>query len=86
MLTLNYVLKVARLLDQTGEPRPGFLHDEKANLRGQDAGRANDYADSVEADARDQGGARTGTNVVLEYEEDPLTGDVRIVQRRLDAS
>lgn len=81
MLPLKYVLKVARLMDQTGEPRPGFLHDERDNLIGENP--------AVEGSALRDGGAghsgQQGTDDLVEvslgYEVDSRTGDLRIVQK-----
>lgn len=85
MLTRKYVRKVARLLDQTGEPRPGFLRDEKANLEG--------LGSAVESPALQHGNARStkktagkkktkAIRIKLDYEEDSECGDLRIVKRK----
>jgi hypothetical protein len=80
MLTLNDILKVSRLLDQTGEPRPGFLHDEADNLEGQGTeiqpGALPSPSPSNSGHVED-----IVVSVVLDYESDPKTGDIRIVQR-----
>ena len=82
MLPLKYVLKVARLMDQTGEPRPGFLHDERDNLQGE--------SPAVEGSALHEHGRgrrnrkikdEISVDVSLAYEVDSRTGDLRIVQK-----
>ena len=82
MLPLKYVLKVARLMDQAGEPRPGFLHDERDNLEGE--------SPTVEGSALQEHGRghrnrktkdEISVDVSLAYEVDSRTGDLRIVQK-----
>lgn len=75
MLTVKYVLKVGKLLDQTGEPRPGFLHDDKNNFEG----AATNQGALIASFAEDV--QPLSVNVNLEYAEDSETGDVRIVQK-----
>jgi hypothetical protein len=82
MLPLDYILKVGRLLDQTGESRPGFLHDEKANLEGNGSGA--ESCPLVVCEGRPAGAQKERektVTVLLEYSEDSTTGDVRIVQK-----
>lgn len=81
MLSLKHILKVGRLLDETGEPRPGFLHDETDNLEGQ--GSAVELGPIIPPAPlqREFTGEVKSVRVSLDYEEDPETGDVRIVQR-----
>ncbi len=82
MLTREYILKVARLLDQTGEPRPGFLHDEKPNLEGQgSAVESPALEERSAAKTKKRGKKGIRIKLTLDYEEDPKSGDVRIVQR-----
>lgn len=79
MLTAKYISKVARLLDQTGEPRPGFLHDGTANLSGESA-----ISESVLAPKRKRAKQKKRSksiSITLVYEEDPRTGEPRLVQK-----
>ncbi len=81
MLSLKHILKVGRLFDQTGEPRPGFLHDEVDNLEGQGIAVQPGALTSAEK-GRLVGTSETkSVRVSLDYVEDLKTGDVRIVQR-----
>lgn len=82
MLPLEDILKVAKLLDQTGESRPGFLHDEKANLEGNGSGAESCMLSVGEGHtAAAHKRCEKAITVTLEYSEDPTTGDVRIVQK-----
>jgi len=82
MLSLKHILKVGRLLEQSGEPRPGFLHDEVDNFEGQGTSVQPGALTSTTkvACGREQGQMKSLT-VSLDYEIDRKTGDVRIVQR-----
>jgi len=80
MLTLNYILKMARLNDQMGELRPGFLLDGKSGLRGP--------WDTQEPSVKHmrsggRGKASMGGKYRLVNKLDPKTGDVRIVQEKV---
>ena len=78
MLSLPFILEVARLLDQTGEPRPGFLHDEKANLEGQLA------PSELGVCSMSRLVSLRPTNVIrvaFEYVVDPKTGGLRIQRK-----
>ncbi len=77
MLTKEYVLKVARLLDQTGEPRPGY-DDENANLKGQSP---YPYTDAKYRNSKTASKSKHLLKLKLEYEDDKITGDVRLVKR-----
>lgn len=82
MLTLSYVFKNARLLEQTGEPRPGFLVDGTAELKGQQATvelRALSDASNAAA-SNDQSDLRV--RVRFEYAEDQATGKICLIQKR----
>lgn len=81
MLTLKHILKVGRLLDETGEPRPGFLHDEADNLEGQGSAVEPGALTSPTSVRSEFTGEVKSVEVSLDYEEDPKTGDIRIVQR-----
>jgi hypothetical protein len=82
MLSLNDILRVGRLLDQTGEPRPGFLHDETDNLEGQGTSfELGAIPSRAAVPGCNSKAAEKSVHVTLDYEEDPNTGDFRIVQR-----
>ena len=74
MNTLENILKIARLLDQTGESRPNYLHDEKPSLGGQHPKSSRSVLS-----AKGKGG-RGKRRIRLRYETDAATGDVRLVQ------
>lgn len=78
MLTRKFILKVTRLLDQTGEPRPGFLHDGSSNLGGQ--GTSPELHTVKKARKEKSGGGRCVT-VRLSYETDSVTDEPRLVQK-----
>jgi hypothetical protein len=80
MLSIEDILKVGRLFDQTGEPRPGFLHDETDNFEGQSTAIQPAALNAARKTSPRLGPTRS-VNVLLEYEEDAKTGDVRIVQK-----
>ena len=83
MLTLEYVLKIARLLDQTGEPRPGYLHDEQSNLEGYGIS-SEDLTDlsAADGDSSEEGdNGDDSISVSLDYEVDPKSGYLRIIQK-----
>jgi hypothetical protein len=79
MLTRKYILQVARLLDQTGEPRPGY-QDEMANFKGHDPFVDFSFNNAVPKENNAEESAIL--SLALDYEEDPRTGDVRIVRRQ----
>lgn len=80
MLTLEDVLKVARLIDQCGEPTPGFLVDGTANLEAHCS--LGDHSVLAESPALGTPASTTGTvRLRLEYEADDITGDVRIARK-----
>ena len=83
MLTVKQILKIGRLLDQTGEPRPGFLHDDTDNFEGQ--GSALEHGAipncaSVPLQAANSGSEKS-VKITLEYQLDETTGDVRLIAR-----
>lgn len=77
MLTRKYILRVARLLDQTGEPRPGY-DEEIANLKGSNP--LLDFSNCNINGTKAQGA--TMVNICLSYDLDPESGDVRIVKQQ----
>lgn len=79
MLTARYVLGIGKMLDQTGEPRPGFLHAGKDNLEGANVGSGKSVVAGKKPRKKSQ--KKSAVKLRLEYEEDPVTGDLRIVQR-----
>ena len=82
MLTLEYILKVARLLDQTGEPRAGFLLDEASNIEGYHSqGDAGVLTVPNEAERISAIGDEDVIALDLAYEVDEQTGDLRLVQK-----
>ena len=78
MLTADYIFKVARLDDQTGEPAAGFLHDGDTNLDAQAA--------PVESAALPENGVvrpdvEPGYCLRLVREIDAITGEPRLTQQ-----
>lgn len=85
MLTKDEILKAARLMNQVGELRPGFLNDGAANIGGPDASHNSNSA-LRQSRATNRSRIRsTGkrVKVCLAFQEDPETGEIRIVQKRL---
>ncbi len=80
MLTLAYIMKVARLLDQTGEPRPGYLHDDKSNLAGQTV-PIRDGILARKRSSRSKHARVKTTKIALEYDLDGKTGDLRLARK-----
>lgn len=83
MLTLEQILKAARLMSQVGEPRPGYLRDEDSCLTGPTPTERVSTADqSSHEHARTPKAERDQkTEIFVEYEKDPDTGEVFVVQR-----
>ncbi len=80
MLTRKQIRKVARLMDQVGELRPGFLHDADASLDG--ASSACHAA--MPSRRRPRGKTAPSSKVVrvrAEFETDKDTGEVQVVQK-----
>lgn len=69
MLTKEQIVQVSRLLDQTGEPRPGFDR-ESDGFKGQhsEKTRISSYSKKM-------------VEIRLDYEKDPVSGDLRIVKK-----
>jgi outer membrane protein assembly factor BamD (BamD/ComL family) len=80
MLTRKQILKVTRLLDQTGEARSGFLHDGQANLRGQNTSTARSAFPGVRPRHK-KTPAEKRVVVRLSYQSDPKTGEPRLTAR-----
>ena len=72
MLTLQEILKAGRMLEQTGEPRPGYLHDGADNFEGQGVVAQG----AMVSKDNDQ-----TVSITLDYEVDEENGDLRIVQK-----
>lgn len=72
MLTEDYIEKVVTLMDQTGEPRPGYLHDEQDNFEGAIA------SSCISARENGSGYAR-GVRVAFRYEVSD-SGAITLVQ------
>lgn len=78
MLTHAYINKVARLMDQIGELRPGFLQDAATPLEG-----SMEPCSSVggkRAQVRSSKGIRS-VRVWVAFETDEATGEIRAVQK-----
>ena len=75
MLTLKQIQKISRLLDQTGETRPGYLHDGTDNLEG--------CAGTEVREARTRSIPETGSPSfaigMTSYVFDESTGDMRLI-------
>jgi hypothetical protein len=74
MLTLEQILKAARLMSQVGDPRPGYLRDDDSNL----TGPTTTQRLSTNSPQASNGGGENDISVV--YEKDPNTGEVFVVQ------
>ena len=83
MLTLEYILKIARLRDQMGDLRPGFIHDQKSNLKGPHDSEpvAPPPVRYVRSGKVSRGSMKPKYRLV--HKVDPTSGDVRIVQQRV---
>lgn len=82
MLTMKYILRVARLSDQMDELRPGFLHDAKFNQKGP-PDQEEPVAGGVRQTSRCANHKRTakvGHRLVSQL--DAKSGDVRFVQEK----
>lgn len=82
MLTHRRMRKAARLMQQVGELRPGFIKEDEASLEGPVAhGGAFAVSDSSSAvDSPVSGTGRT-VRVKLVFQQDQNTGEVQIVRR-----
>ena len=82
MLSVKRILKVERLLKQTGEPRPGYLHDETDNFEGQATlSQSCDLSTRTQDLENEKHDKPKCISVTLEYEVDSITKDVRIVKK-----
>ena len=82
MLTVKQILKIGRLLDQTGEPRPGFLHDDTDNFEGQGSALEHGAIPNCASAPRDANSwAEKSVRITLEYQLDETTGDVRLIAK-----
>ena len=80
MLTQSYINKVARLMDQIGELRPGFLQDSASSLEGsvvpcQSIGAKHSSREVASKNAM------KSVRVEVVFETDESTGEVRAVQK-----
>ena len=74
MLTIKQIRKISRLLEQTGESRPGFLHDGADNLEG--PALCNTFIRDLPATSPNEVSCRIqGTEYIVDNE----TGDLRLV-------
>ena len=78
MLTLEQILKAARLMSQVGDPRPGYLGDDDSNLTGPPPTQrmptnTPQAANSIQA-----------SEITVVYEKDPASGEVFVVQHFKD--
>lgn len=82
MLTRKQISKIARLREQVGELRPGFLHDGAASFEGPTSDHYKRAQTSPKRSRRKSGkkGAAS-VHIKLEYERDPETGETRIIQK-----
>lgn len=82
MLDLEYILKVGRLLDDTGTPRPGFIDDDADNFEGPEI--PSQPSSSFAIGNSDSASAGRKIVVSIESVVDETNGDVRLVRRRKD--
>jgi len=76
VLTEDYVEKVERLLEQTGAPRPGYLHDGPDNVEG----NSEQPTLSAHHPSTDTPAARRPIRLSLHWEEDPETGAYDLIR------
>lgn len=77
MLTSNYINRAARLLDQVGELRPGYLHDGSSPLEG-----AVEPCHSVGGGKCAQPATKKKfVRVNVTFQVDSSTGEVRAVRK-----
>jgi hypothetical protein len=81
MLTRKEISEVARLREQVGELRPGFLHDGAASFEGPASDHHTHARTSPKGSRRRSGKERGAVRIKLEYQRDSETGEMRIVQK-----
>jgi hypothetical protein len=81
MLTHKQIQKVARLMDQVGELRPGFVHDSDANLDGAVSACQAAVTSRRPRSHKRKATGRTSVRVRTVFETDSETGEVRAVQK-----
>jgi hypothetical protein len=80
MLTQKQIRKVARLMEQVGELRPGFVRDSDANLDGAvSACQPKAVVRRRKPTSKSTSGKTVSVRVV--YETDVETGEERLVQK-----
>ncbi len=79
---MSTISKAARLMNQTGELRPGYVRDDHAHIEGatppQDFTARPRVKDGSTKSAK---GRRRGVHLVFNIEADPITGALRVVQK-----
>lgn len=80
MLDLEYILKVGRLLDDTGTPRPGFIDDDADNFEGPET--PSQPSSSFALSSPEKACMGDDVTVYIESVVDETNGDVRLVRRR----
>lgn len=83
MLDLEYILKVGRLLDDTGTPRPGFIDDDADNFEGPETPSQASSSFALGSPGTASAGEES-VIVSIEAIADEKNGDVRLVRRRKD--
>jgi hypothetical protein len=80
MLTQKQIQKVARLMEQVGELRPGFVHDSDANLDGA-VSACQPKVIVRKRKTANKNTKRKTVRVRVVYETDAETGEERLVQK-----
>lgn len=78
MPTVKEIFRVARLMDQTGEPKSGFLREEDADLEGK-------RPPLRKSRGKKRASKRSnGVTFRIYHKEDPETGRLHLVQELVD--
>jgi len=80
MLTRKQIKKASRLQQQVGELRPGYLKDGTSNFEGPASTKHSSCALPKSKSRGKTGGRSAKVKVLLAFQEDPNTGEIRIVQ------
>ena len=85
MLTLEQKLKAARLMSQVGDPRPSHFREDDSDVTGPTPGPASAVNSVRSATTLRSGGTNSQDepDVCVAYERDSQTGEVFVVQRRV---
>jgi len=79
MLTRREINRVARLMDQVGELRPGFLQDGTSNLEG---AVEPCHSVGIMGKSSKNGSPKKTVRLHVSFETDEATGEIRVVRRK----